>query len=104
MTATALFHLQAHPGHVDDVLGVLRRILVDTRAFAGNLGVAVEQDEAAGEHLVVRSTWESLAHHDAYLAWRAGDGAVHDLGDHLAAAPTTTRLTTVHDLGAGPPA
>jgi heme oxygenase (mycobilin-producing) len=89
----ATLELRIKPGALDQAPDVLHKILTDTRAFDGNLGVEVLIDERDPEHIVVLESWESLAHDDAYRAWRAGDGA-SNLGTILAAPPTLTRFTS----------
>lgn len=91
MTVTALLDLRIAPERLGVAPDVLRRTLADTRAFDGNLGVEVLRDATDETHLVVVETWQSLAHDDAYRAWRAGDGA-SDLGTLLSAPPVLTRL------------
>ena len=95
MPVSALFDLRVRPDRVDDALAVLRRILHDTRAFDGNLAVSLEQGDDDPTRLLVLSRWASAEHHQAYLDWRAGDGAVADLPPLLAGAPTGARLRTV---------
>jgi quinol monooxygenase YgiN len=41
--------------------------------------VTVAQDEADPPHVLVIAEWDSAEHHDAHLAWRAGEGAVPEL-------------------------
>lgn len=99
MPVSALFDLRVHPDRVDDALAVLRRILRDTRAFDGNLAVSLEQGDDDPTRLLVLSRWASPEHHQAYLDWRAGDGAVAELPSLLAADPTGARLRTVETFG-----
>ena len=50
---------------------VLAKTLEATRAFAGNEGIEVLYDVTDPAHVVVIERWSSLAHDDAYRAWRA---------------------------------
>ncbi|MDO9407959.1 putative quinol monooxygenase [Patulibacter sp.] len=97
MLVVALFDLHAAPGRADDVAAVLHRILVDTRAFDGNREATVIRDLDDPHHITVLNRWDSTDHHDAYLAWRAGDGAVTDLGPLLDRDPGGSR----HEVDAG---
>ena len=99
MPVIALFDLRVDPDRRADLDSVLRRILADTRAFAGNRGVRITEEEGDPGHVVVVSEWDDVAANDAYLAWRAGDGAVHDLAPLLAAEPGGTRLLQTHRFG-----
>ncbi|CAB4952444.1 unannotated protein [freshwater metagenome] len=91
MSVVALFDLHAAPGRADDIAAVLHRILVDTRAFDGNLEATVIRDADDPQHVSVLARWASLEHHEAYLAWRAGDGAVPELADLVDREPGGSR-------------
>ncbi|WP_210492876.1 antibiotic biosynthesis monooxygenase [Patulibacter sp. SYSU D01012] len=93
MTVLTHFELQVDPSRLAEALAVLDRILDDTRAFAGNQGVTVAQDEADPAHVLVIAEWDAAEHHDAYLAWRAGEGAVPELPGLLAEEPGGARFT-----------
>ncbi|MET4782730.1 antibiotic biosynthesis monooxygenase [Glaciihabitans sp. UYNi722] len=64
--------------------------LIETREFAGAISIEVLIDQADAAHLIVLETWESAAHHDAYTAWRAGDGKPTKLLAVIATPPTTS--------------
>lgn len=88
MASTALLEVRLKPDAVDEGLVMLHRVLEETRAFDGCLGVTVIQDEADPAHLVAIEEWESLEKDGAYRAWRAGDGAAVDLPPLLTGAPS----------------
>jgi quinol monooxygenase YgiN len=90
MSVTAILDLQFKPDRVDDALALVRRILVDTRAFDGCESVTVVQDQTDPAHILAIEIWASAEHDAAYRAWRAGDGAITDLPELLAAAPRLT--------------
>jgi quinol monooxygenase YgiN len=92
MTVLTHFELRIDPPRLDEALAVLDRILEDTRAFAGCHRVTVAQDEADPAHVLVIAEWDSAERHDAYLAWRAGEGAVPELPDLLAGDPGGARF------------
>ncbi|MGX6447174.1 putative quinol monooxygenase [Patulibacter sp. S7RM1-6] len=87
MSVLSHFDLRFVPERLPDGLALLDRILVDTRASSGCHRVVVAQDEADPAHVLVTAEWSSAARHDAYLAWRAGPGAVPELGELLASEP-----------------
>jgi quinol monooxygenase YgiN len=97
MTVLTHFELQVDPARLDEALAVLDRILDDTRARAGNRRVTVAQDEADPAHVLVVAEWDAAEHHDAYLAWRADEGAVPELPGLLAGDPGGARFT-VHSI------
>jgi quinol monooxygenase YgiN len=90
LATTAILELSLKPGSVDEGLAVVHRILGETRAFDGCLGVTVIQDAADPAHLIAVEEWESPEKDAAYREWRAGDGAMPDLGAVLAGAPSLT--------------
>jgi quinol monooxygenase YgiN len=87
MSSTALLELRLKPDSVDEGLQVLHKVLEETRAFDGCLGVTVIQDASDPAHLVAIEEWESLEKDAAYRAWRAGDGAATELAAMVAGAP-----------------
>ncbi len=90
MAITATLELRFKPELLDDARTVLKRVLEETRAFDGNLGVDVLVDADDPSHWVAYETWESKEHDDAYRAFRAGPGAITDLGPLLADRPVLT--------------
>ncbi len=98
MTVHALLELTLRPEAVADAPGVLHEVLAATRAFAGNEGVEVLDDVDDPTHVLVLERWESLAHDDAYRAWRATPDGASQLGGLLAAPPHLTRWTTAEGV------
>jgi quinol monooxygenase YgiN len=90
LVTTAILEVRLKPDSVDEGLGVVHRILGETRAFDGCLGVTVIQDAKDPAHLVAIEEWESPEKDAAYREWRAGDGAMPDLVALLAGAPSLT--------------
>ncbi len=88
MATTAILELRIKPDSVDESVEVLRRILGETRAFDGCLGVTVIQDAGDPAHVVAIEEWESLERDAAYREWRAGDGAMPELAAILAGPPS----------------
>jgi len=92
MTVTSLLDLRVAPASLAEASAVIADVLVATRAFDGNLGVEVLVDDADPAHFVVVEKWESMAHDDAYRAWRATPEGASTLGSILAGPPTLTRF------------
>ena len=95
MTIIATLELRLKPELLSDARVVLRRVLEETRAFPGNLGVEVLADLEDEAHWVAYERWESIEADDAYRAFRAGEGKITDLGPLLAGAPVLTRYAPV---------
>ncbi|MCW2770161.1 MAG: antibiotic biosynthesis monooxygenase [Aeromicrobium sp.] len=87
MAITATLELRFDPERLDEARTVIRRVLEETRGFDGNLGVDVLIDRADPAHWIAYETWETPEHDAAYREFRAGPGAITDLGPLLAAAP-----------------
>lgn len=75
MTVISVLNLHFDPTRIDEALAALHTTLIDTRAFAGNLGVDVVQDVKDPAHIQLIERWESAANDDAYRAWRASADA-----------------------------
>ena len=75
MSILVVLELEAVEGKADDMIGVLRRHLGDTRARPGCEGVTVHQDQDRPTSIVLVERWATRADDDAYRAWRAGEGA-----------------------------
>lgn len=90
MAIRAILELRFRPETLDDARAVLRKALVETRAFDGNLGVDVLVDRDDPAHWIAHETWESFEHDAAYREFRAGPGAITELGPLLAGAPVLT--------------
>lgn len=91
MTVAAVLELRLNPDSLEQARLVLHRVLEETRAFDGNLGVDVLVDQDDPAHWLVFESWESEAHDTAYREFRAGPGAIADLPPLLAEAPSLTK-------------
>jgi quinol monooxygenase YgiN len=92
MSVTSLLDLRIAPASLADAPAVISGVLAATRAFDGCLGVDVLIDTDDAAHFVVVESWASIAHDDAYRAWRATPEGASELGSILAAAPKLTRF------------
>jgi quinol monooxygenase YgiN len=90
VTISAILDLRLKKESLDTAREVVGRILTETRAFEGCEGVDVLIDDDEGHWLCVEK-WASSEADAAYRAWRAGPGAINDLGPLLAGAPGLTK-------------
>ena len=97
MPLTVLLDLHLKPDNLDSAHADIHTILVDTRAFAGCLGVEVLVGAKDRAHVLLVERWASAEHDAVYRAWRAGEGATN-LGGLLAAAPTVSMFETAEDI------
>ena len=88
MSILVLLELEAAPGAADKMIEVLRSSLGDTRARQGCESVTVHRDHDRPNTILLVERWTTRADDDAYRAWRAGDGAITEMGGLVAGAPT----------------
>ena len=86
MSILVLLELEAKEGSVDAMIDVLRRNLGDTRARSGCESVTVHQDQDHANSILLVERWATRADDDAYRAWRAGEGAIAEMGPLVAGA------------------
>lgn len=87
MSFHVTLELKAAEGKADEMIAVFKKILVDTRARQGCEFVTVHQDQADPHTLVLIERWATKEDDAAYREWRAGDGAVTELGGLVAGPP-----------------
>ncbi|MFE4500677.1 putative quinol monooxygenase [Rhodococcus sp. NPDC056743] len=87
MTIFAILDLRLKKESLDSAREVVGRILAETRAFDGCEGVDVVIDAEDDAHWLCVEKWASPEADAAYREWRAGPGAIKDLGPLLAGAP-----------------
>jgi quinol monooxygenase YgiN len=98
MAITAFFEIRVRPETLDQgVHAELHKILSDTRAFEGCLGVEVLIDSDDPTHIVAVEKWASEEHDAAYRAWRAEDGKTN-LGSYLVSPPVLTKFSTADEI------
>ncbi|MFC8177653.1 MULTISPECIES: putative quinol monooxygenase [Nocardiaceae] len=93
MTLVALLDVKLKPEALDEGKRVLGRVLAETRAFDGCLGVDVLVDSDDETHWIAYERWESAEADAKYREFRAGPGKTTELGALLAAAPGLTKYT-----------
>ena len=87
MSLFVLLELEAVEGKGDEMLAVLARSLVDTRARQGCESVTVHRDHDRPTSILLVERWATREDDDAYRAWRAGEGRVTEMAGLVAAAP-----------------
>lgn len=87
MQQLAILELTFKPESLDAAREVMSRVLEETRAFPGCVRVETVVDGESPHVWRFIELWESAEHDAAYRKFRAGEGAITDLGPLLAAAP-----------------
>ncbi|MFD4295206.1 putative quinol monooxygenase [Rhodococcus sp. NPDC058505] len=98
MALIAVLELTFKPDALDAARAVMGRVLTETRAFDGCLGVDAVIDATSPNTWRFIERWESAEHDAAYRRFRAGEGAITDLGPLLAGAPALTTGTVAADI------
>ena len=93
MSVITLFELHVRAESVPVAREIMGQALKETRAFEGNLGVDVLVADDDEGHWVIYERWQTLAHDEAYQAFRDGDDEVVGFGELLASPPGKTRYT-----------
>lgn len=84
MSILTVLELTAAEGKVDEMVALLAKSLVDTRARQGCLSVTVHRETANPNLIVLVERWATLADDTAYREWRAGDGATPEIAPLIA--------------------
>lgn len=74
------------PEAADAMIEAMKASLPDTRAYDGCQDVK-SYYEAETHSLLLVEIWDSAAHQQAYIGWRAETGMMDSIGDALADAP-----------------
>jgi quinol monooxygenase YgiN len=80
MSILVLLEIEAKEGKADEMIAVLARNLGDTRARQGCQSVTVHRDHDKPNTVLLVERWATREDDDAYRAWRAGDGAIAEMG------------------------
>lgn len=94
MSLTALLEVTFKPDALDDAAALMKRVLNETRAFDGCESIEVLVDQADPAHWVIVERWASAEQDAKYRQFRAGEGAITELGPLLAGAPGLTKFTS----------
>ncbi len=97
MAVISVLNLHFDPARIDEALAALHTTLIDTRAFAGNLGVDVVQNVKDPAHIQLVERWEAVENDDAYRAWRASTDAPPSLINPLLIERGPMTVSTVLD-------
>ena len=93
MSVMVLLEMQVKPEAVNEVKGLLKKLLPDTRAYAGCQGIDIYGNLDDAGNLVFYERWDTREHYQKYLAWRTETGVVDQLGAMLAAPPSIRPAT-----------
>jgi quinol monooxygenase YgiN len=88
MSILVLLEIEAKEGKVDQVIDALARNLGDTRARPGCESVTMHRDQANPNAILLVERWATREDDEAYRTWRAGEGAIAEMGPLVAGGRT----------------
>ena len=87
MSVVVLLEIQVKPEAVNEVKAFLKKVLPDTRTYAGFQGIDIYSNADDTGNLVFYERWDSRNHYEKYLAWRTETGVLDQLAAKLTAPP-----------------
>jgi len=97
MSCIVLLEIQVTPESVSEMKELLKRMLPDTRSFAGCITLDLYGNLEDSGNLVFHGRWDSRAHYERYLAWRGQTGDATQL-ESMLAAPAKLRFFEQLDI------
>ncbi len=88
MAVLVLVEGSVKPEATDEMMALMEEILPDTRAYDGCQGVKVHTNLDTPNDLALVEHWDSRAHYEKYLAWRAETGVLERIVSLLSGAPS----------------
>jgi quinol monooxygenase YgiN len=82
MSIVVTFEMPVRADMRDAFMTAMAAALVETRAYEGNLGVETCAEPGTNAVMLLER-WESHAHQQAYMAWRAETGMLDVLASFL---------------------
>jgi quinol monooxygenase YgiN len=96
MLVHVILELQSKPDKLEEVKGMLKNILPDTRVYAGCHSVVFTQNRDDVNNMIIIEKWESREIYEAYLNWRIETGVFDSVADLLDKPPS---IRFYDDLG-----
>jgi putative transposase len=82
-----LVEMKVKPEAVNEVKGLLKQMLPDTRGYAGCQGIDIYDNVDDTGDLVFYQRWDTRDHYQRYVAWRTETGVLDNLGAKLTGPP-----------------
>ncbi len=87
MSIVVTLRAEAKRGCSNQVIGVLRSSIPETRAFDGCKSIEVYEDDKETGKFLLHQEWESKEKYKAYFIWRSESEAMKQLRPMLVATP-----------------
>lgn len=87
MSCQVILELKAKPDCIEKARAFLRKVLPDTRSYAGCITLHVIQNQDDPTTIVIVEQWDTRQHYEKYLAWRTESGVMDEFGAMMAGPP-----------------
>lgn len=88
MTCYVVLEVKAKPGTGRDLLGLIEKMLPDTRDKPGCINIDVTRNQDDPDNVLLVMRWESRQHYQGYYDWRVKRGDLNLLGGAIVGSPT----------------
>jgi quinol monooxygenase YgiN len=88
MSVVVLLDFRVKPEALEESLQLFKKILPQTRAYAGCEGVDVYSNADDPTNIIFNERWQSKEHYQKYFQWRTETGFMDTFGAKLAGAPS----------------
>ena len=95
MATRVVAELDVKPESRDELVGAMKEVLSETRAYDGCNEVRLYEGENDPNHIVIIEEWESRGHHERYMAWRTQTGMMAKWGPMMSKEPRASYLNGI---------
>ena len=95
MATRVVVELDVKSENRDELVGAMKEVLSDTRAYDGCNEVRLYEGDDDRNHLVIIEEWESRGHHERYMAWRTETGMMAKWGPMFTKEPSISYLNVI---------
>ena len=88
MSTFVVLEFQTKPDKVEAVKEFLRKVLPDTRNYAGYESLVLHQNQDDPTSMMMYEQWSTRPQYDAYLAWRIDTGTLAEFAEMLTGPPS----------------
>ena len=88
MSIVVFLEFRVKPEAIEETKAFFKKILPDTRAYAGCQGLDVYTNADDPTNFVFHERWQSKEHYQTYFAWRTESGSMDAFGSKLAGPPS----------------
>lgn len=87
MSTAIIIRLQIQQGRTAEFFDYLKKVLPDTRSYAGFINIDVYSSFEDPHKVIMYQVWQSPEHRQAYHAWREKTGVAEKIFSFFASPP-----------------